>query len=126
MNDLCIERVDNFRYLGTVLDPRLDFRLCADHIVSKVRKRLFIMKHLYAKNASDPIRIKCYETFIESVLRFHLPTIFGHLLAESKSKIDRCIKCAAKLSKVKLNSISDVYDTAFATRCLRLVAMPIF
>ena len=80
------------------------------------------MKHLYAMDVSEPICIKCYESFIESVLRFHLPTIFGHLLAESKSKIDRCIKCAAKLSKVKLDSISDVYNTAFATRCLRLVA----
>ena len=33
------------------------------------------MKLLYAMGISEPIRVKCYETFIESILKYHLPTV---------------------------------------------------
>ena len=82
--------------------------------------QLFIMKLLYAMGISEPIRVKCYETFIESILKYHLPTVFGHLLAESKTKLNKTIKSAAKLSHIKLENITAVYNSVFGTRCLTL------
>ena len=101
INTTTVEQVDKFKYLGTVLDCKMNFKPHTEYVDEKMRKRLFIMKLLYAMGISEPIRVKCYETFIESILKYHLPTVFGHLLAESKTKLNKTIKSAAKLSHIK-------------------------
>ena len=121
INTTTVEQVDKFKYLGTVLDCKMNFKPHTEYVDEKMRKRLFIMKLLYAMGISEPIRVKCYETFIESILKYHLPTVFGHLLAESKTKLNKTIKSAAKLSHIKLENITAVYNSVFGTRCLRLL-----
>ena len=59
-----VEQVDSFKYLGTLVDKKLNFKANTQAVVNKARKRIFIMKKLYSLNTSCPIRIKCYLTFI--------------------------------------------------------------
>ena len=83
-----VEQVESFKYLGTVLDRKLRFNENTAEVTKKARKRLYIMKKLYAMHISVPLRIQCYTTFIECVFLFHLSTVYGHLSATSKKAIE--------------------------------------
>ena len=79
-----MEQVDSFKYLGTVIDKKLRFQEHSVEVVKKARKRLNIMKKLYAMHVSGPLRVQCYTTFIERIFLYHLSTVFGHLSAMSR------------------------------------------
>ena len=78
-----VEQVDSFKYLGTVIDKRLRFQEHSMEVIKKARKRLYIMKKLYAMHVSGPLRVQCYTTFIKCIFLYHLNTVFGHLSAMS-------------------------------------------
>ena len=67
-----VEEVDKVIYLGTAIDSKLNFKTDTDAVVKKAHKRLFIMKQLSATRVSQPIRIRCYPTFIECIFLNHL------------------------------------------------------
>ena len=46
INNTEVEQVNQFVYLGTTLDTKLDFKAHTQSVIKKARKRLFIMKHL--------------------------------------------------------------------------------
>ena len=46
LNDTCVDRVDNFKYLGKIIDSKLNFKLHSNHVVEKTKNRIFIMKNL--------------------------------------------------------------------------------
>ena len=75
IDDEPVELVDSFKYLGTVIDSKLNFNENSDAINAKTRKRLYIMKKLSSMRISRPLRIRCYLTFIECTLLYHICTL---------------------------------------------------
>lgn len=129
INNTEVEQVNQFVYLGTTLDTKLDFKAHTQSVIKKARKRLFIMKHLSALKVSKPIRVRCYTTFIECVFIYHLCTVFGHLSKASQDAINNVISTAGFLAGCDFSLISDVYNRCFKKKCLRLYATdtePIF
>ena len=63
-----------------------------------------------------------YNTFIESVLFYHLSIIFGHLIQNVTKLYNHTIKTARLLSndQIERQTINEVYDKYFKTKCLRL------
>lgn len=129
INDTCVESVQSFKYLGTIIDSKLKFQLNTDYVIDKARKRIYIMKKLSSLHVAESIRVQCYTTFIQSVFLFHLCTIFGHLSVTSKSSYNKVIKLAGKLGNCTFDDILAIYNKAMKNRCLRMVATdhdPIF
>ena len=93
-----IDRVSSYRYLGTHLTPKLSFALNTAETIAKTNKRLFIMKRTNYIDASQKTLHLAYTAFIESVISFHLPVIYGHMSAKDKSDLSRVVKNANKLS----------------------------
>ena len=117
-----MEQVDSFKYLGTVIDKRLRFQEHSMEVIKKARKRLYIMKKLYAMHVSGPLRVQCYTTFIKCIFLYHHSTIFGHLSAMSSKSINLVIDRAGFLGGCDFDTIETVYDRMMKTRFLRLVA----
>jgi hypothetical protein len=129
INGSDIEQVESFKYLGTILDKKLRFSENTAHITMKARRRLYIMKKLYAMHVSKPVRIQCYRTFIECILLYHLPTLYGHLSNISRMAINRVIDLAAYLGDCEFQPIDSIYQQAMKTRCLRIIgaqSIPVF
>ena len=118
-----IEQVESYKYLGTTIHKKLNFDANTDAIISKAEKRLFIVKQL-AKLKVKPSTIRlAYKTFLESVLLYHLPIIYGHLSADNIRQYNHVIKSACSLSRGQLEdvgNIDDVYKRALKTKCLRM------
>jgi hypothetical protein len=101
-----------------MLDSKLNFNANTENIVSKARKRLFIMKQLAFLSIDFNIRKLCYHTFIESILTYHLCTIFGHLSMNNINSLNRIIRLASYFSKCDFLSIEQVYQQRLTQRCL--------
>ena len=97
LNDVHVDRAENFRYLGTVLDGKLNFKMNTDRVAAKAMRRIFIMKHLSFLKVAQPIRVKSYVAFIECCFLHHLSTIHGSLTKVSKKSINSIIKLTSWL-----------------------------
>ena len=115
-----VEQVDSFKYLGTFVDKKLNFKVNTQAVGKKARKRIFIMKKLYSLDTSCTIRTECYLTFIQSVFIYHLCTIFGHVSKTCQSDLDSVISLASSMVHCNFPSISAVYEQCFKQRCLRM------
>jgi len=121
VNGKPVERVTHFKYLGTILDEKLNFEANTEHIISKTRRRLYMTKRLHSLNIAEPIRRLCYKTFIESILLFHLSTIYGHLNSSSIASINKLIKLAGRLGNSEFEDIATLYKKTFRARSLRTI-----
>jgi hypothetical protein len=122
INDSNVLRVEEYKYLGTTLHHKLNFSTNTSNIVKKANKRLFIVKQLaYMKVLPTTIKL-AFSTFIESILRYHIVIIHGHLTAEMKKQYNHVLKTAAKLSQSQLEyePIDSIYNTHFRRKCLRI------
>ena len=77
-----------------IFDSKLNFKMNIDRVAEKSRRRIFTLKHLSFLKVIEPIRVKCYVTFIECCFLHHLSTIHGHLTKASKKNIDSIIRLA--------------------------------
>ena len=59
LNDVHVDRAENFRYLGTVLDGKLNFKMNTDHAAEKARRMIFIMNHLSFLKITKPSSNHC-------------------------------------------------------------------
>ena len=64
------ERVTEYKYLGTVLDNKLNFNKNADFIHKRCPPRIFYLQKLRSLNVSTPVLCTFYQSCIESVLTF--------------------------------------------------------
>ena len=96
--------------------------IMTQYIVKKARKRLFIMKQLSFLKIAKPIRMRCYVTFIECCLMYHLSTIHGHVSKTSKKSINNVIKLAGRLGECTFDDIDTIYKRCMKSRCLRMFA----
>ena len=117
-----IQRVDEYKYLGTILNNKLCFKANTSNIVKKASQRLHIIKQLAFLHAKANTIQLCFSTFIESVLSYHLAIIYGHLSQDDKRQYNQVLKTANRLSRAKLRktSIHEIYEPRFKAKCLRL------
>lgn len=117
-----IEQVDTYKYLGNTLHEKLNFDPNTDTIISKAENRLSITKQLANHKVKTSIIQLACKRFIEIVLVYNLPVIYGHLSADNIWRYNRIINRASRLSHGELNitNLSHIYDHVFKTKCLEM------
>ena len=65
-----VERVTEYKYLGTVLDNKLNFNNNTDFIHKRCQPRILCLQKLRSLNVSAAVLRTFYRSFIESVLKF--------------------------------------------------------
>ena len=65
-----VERVAEYKYLGTVLDNKLNFNKNTDFIHKRCQLRIFCLEKLRSVNVSAAVLRTFYRSCIESVLTF--------------------------------------------------------
>ena len=68
-----------YKYLGTVLDDKLNFDVNTDSICKKANKCLFFLRKLRSFDVNKTIMKLFYSAFVESVLSFNIVFWFGTL-----------------------------------------------
>jgi ribosomal protein L20 len=115
-----VERVSEYKYLGTVIDEKLTFHPNTKYIVQKARKRLFKLKKMSYLNFSSKTITMCYKSFIESVLLYNIDILYHLLSANDKGELQHVIKSASKLGGIKIQPLIDTVTKRIENKSLRI------
>ena len=97
--------MEEYKYLGNIINNKLKFNLNVSQIHAKCNQRLYFLRKL--KNAKvEPTTLTLfYKSIIQSVLFFCILSWFGNCLEVDKSRLRKSIKCTNKLGCVKINNL---------------------
>ena len=92
-----VERVQEYRYLGTVIDNKLSFAKNAEVVLKKCRQRMYMLYQLRSLMVSSKIMEQCYHAFIESILTFSFVCWFRTLSVKSRNSLSGVVNLCSKV-----------------------------
>ena len=124
--DLCIggevvERVENYKYLGTVIDNKMKFDDNTDYVYKKCQSRLFCLQKLRSLNVNQDILCSFYRCFLESVLTFGFLAWYGGLSVKNRNVLERVVRVSGKVIGKKQMSLSELYEKRASVKALGIV-----
>ena len=115
-----VERVEQYKYLGTIVDNKMNFKANAQSVYSKSRQRMHMLYQLRAFMVSSRTLERCYRAFVESVLTFSFTCWYGCLTVTEKKKLDSVVNECGKIVGVKQTSLAELYSTRVTERASRI------
>ena len=105
-----VERVVEYKYLGTVLDSKLSFKANTEHVHKKCQPRIYCLQKLRSLNVNQTVLRTFYRSFIESVLTFSFICWFGNLTVKNKNVLDRVVNVCGKIVGERQDSLKELYE----------------
>jgi hypothetical protein len=96
INGQNVERVESYKYLGTIIDCKLNWEENTQLICNKARKRLFFLRKLGEFKVDKIIMRLFFDSIIRSVLTFNITVWFKNLSQAQLYKLERIIKTASR------------------------------
>ncbi len=121
IDNVNIDQVSSFRYLGTVIDNKLSFSENTSFVCKKAHQRLYLLRKLKSFRVSDHILESVYRSLIESILTFNVIVWFGLLTVKDKARLARVIKIASKVVGVQQKQLSDLHASAIRKKACRIM-----
>ena len=110
-----VERVSEYKYLGTVIDDKLNFSSNTKCLHKKCQSRIYLLQKLRNLDVNTFILKTFYRSFIESILTFSFICWYTSLSMEDKKKVDRVVNVCGKIVGESQESLSVLYQK----RCLQ-------
>ena len=96
-----VEVVDEYKYLGTIIDNRLSWDRHCSATYKMCRQRLYCLRKLRSFNIGNTIVSMFYESFIQSVLTFSLICWFRNIRQKDKNNLQRIVNISSKVTGTK-------------------------
>ena len=116
IDDSKVERVDEYKYLGTVLDSKLSFNSNTDAIHKKCQSRMYCLQKLRSLGVCKDVLGNFYRCFLESVLTFGFICWFGGLSVKNVNVLNRVVNVCGKIVGVKQKSLEVLYDERIVSK----------
>ena len=105
-----VERVSEYKYLGTILDNKLSFNANTQNIHKKCQSRLYCLQKLRSIGVNANILGNFYRCFIQSVLTFGFLCWYAGLSVENKNVLERMVKVCGKIVGERQVSLNVLYE----------------
>src|SRR4029434_7482942 len=115
INEMKVERVASFKFLGVHISEDLSWTLNTSTLVKKAHQRLFFLRRLKAAHLSPQILVNFYRCTIESILTNCISVWFGSCSVADRQTLQRVVKTAQRITGSPLPTI----DAVQRKRCLR-------
>ena len=92
INGETVERVSEYKYLGTIIDDKRNFESNTASINKKCSSRIYLLQKLRNLDVNKSILQLFYRCFIESVCCFSLLSWYGNLDLKQKNVLERVVK----------------------------------
>ena len=119
-----VERVEEYRYLGTIIDNKFNFEKNVESIHKKCRQRMVILYQLRSLMVSNKILTQCYRSFVESILTFSFICWFGSLNLKNSKNLDRVVKQCSKIVGKQMTSLSELYRSRVISKAMKIYKDP--
>ena len=115
-----VERVSEYKYLGTVIDNKLSFDSNSDMIHKKCRQRLHILYTLRSLRVDEKILQRCYQAFILSVLSFSLVCWYECLSERQKGRLNGIVRLCAKIVGCEVITLGEIYKQRVRVKAVKM------
>jgi Domain of unknown function (DUF1891)/Reverse transcriptase (RNA-dependent DNA polymerase) len=119
-----VDRVVEYKYLGTIISADMTWSSHVDSMVKKCHSRLYFLRKLKQFKMSQTILTLYYRASIESLLTFNFITWFCSSSKENKEKLEKVIKQAEKIVGVELPSLETLYLCRIKGKVRRIIDDP--
>jgi hypothetical protein len=117
-----IERVDCFKFLGTIISSDLAWENNTDAVVKKAQQRLFFLRQLKKFGLRREILVQFYRSAIESILTFSICVWFGGISQRQRGRLDRVVKTVSKIVGSELTSLTAIYKDRSKKRACKIIS----
>ena len=105
-----VERVSAYKYLGVIVDERLDFKQNTECIYKKCQSRIYCLQKLRNIGISQKILGNYYKSCVESLLTFSFICWFGCLTVRDKNVLDGVVRVCSKVVRMRQVSLEELYE----------------
>ncbi|XP_060763137.1 centrosomal protein POC5 isoform X5 [Neoarius graeffei] len=105
-----VETVEEYKYLGTILDCQLRFSSNTEGILRKCHQRMYLLRKLNSFSVSQNILLTFYYTFIESVLAFSICCWYYSITVQDRNRLHNIVKVCSKIIALPARHLNTVYD----------------
>ena len=99
-----VEIVGEYKYLGSIIDCKLDWSPNALALLKKSNQRLYFMKKLKSFSVCPRLLELFYRSTAESVVTFNSLCHFGSLKEQDKARLSKITKTATALADLSHTS----------------------
>ena len=121
MNEQVVEIVNKYKYLGLIIDDKLNWRENCKVLLSRLNQRLYFLRRLRTFNFSSYSLKMFYLSIIESIICFGISCWGSAICNEDKNKINKIIKKASKIIQCELEYFDSLYEKAVHRKCLHIL-----
>ena len=115
-----VEIVNEYKYLGTIIDNQLNWSSNIRQLYSKCQQRLYFLRKLNEFHIDHTIMHLFYTSVIQSIFAFCILVYYGNASSRGIHNVHRIIKQAQKVTQCQCQSIHEIYNIV-CTRNVRLI-----
>ena len=112
INNECVELVQSYKYLGFIIDDKLNWHEHISTLSKKLNQRLYFLRKLRSFDLDSRILKLFYSAVIESLIAFGISCWGKSITDGDKGIIDKIIHKAEKIVNDDLRSVDDIYSKA--------------
>jgi len=105
-----VDVVEAYKYLGCVIDNKLNFNVNVEMICRRGQKRLYCLRRWSKFKVDRTFMILFYKSYIESVLTFSMLCCYGSLGVKAKTALVRIVNTSSKILGVQQSHPTDQYN----------------
>ena len=104
-----MERVSEGKYLGVIVDERLDFKQNSECFCKRCQPRIYCLQKLRDIGILQEILENYYRSCVESLLTFSFICWFGSLTVHDKNVLNGVVRVCSKVLGKKQMSLEELY-----------------
>jgi hypothetical protein len=116
--------VHTYKYLGTVIDDKLEWTPNIDTCCKKANQRLFFLRKLRQFRVNSTILNLFYQSTIQSILLYNQLCFFSSLKKADEVRLDRVVSAAAKVIGQDSTPPADIYNQACSKKARTILQDP--
>lgn len=116
-----VEVVGTYKYLGVILDNKLDWSANTDAIYKKGQSRLYFLRRLRSFNVCSKLLEMFYQSVVASVLFYAVVCWGGSTKRKDAGRLERLVKKAGSVVGAELECTTSVADKRTLTKLLTIM-----
>ena len=115
INGQAVDVVKFYKYLGTIVDDKLNGNENIDKVYKKANQRMYFVRKLRKCHIDKTIMSMFYKSVVASVLTFSLLNWYGGSSTKARGKVKRIVTSARRLGCIA-PSLEELYNNLMAKK----------